>query len=112
MSSKATLGTILGAVVNLVTSWQPNDSIENDIQDGIMLLGTASNLGNTLSVSTALANDLTKSEAFLNDLNAGQIAIGPTVSIGGKKVASLYAFEDSPVLAQLMGTNVPPAGES
>lgn len=108
MAVPSTITKILGALVSLVGSWEPNTSIENDIQDGVMLLGTASSLGAQVGVGQALANDLMKADAFVTDLEAGQIAIGPTVSFNGKKVASFYAYEDSPVLASLMGANAPP----
>lgn len=99
--TQKTIITWVTALVNLVTSWRPNTSIESDIQDGIMLLGTASQLGAAPTVTQALINDASKAEAFVADLNNNQVATLPEVMVGGKKVVVFCAYADAPVLQTL-----------
>jgi hypothetical protein len=70
-----TIKTIIAALVGLVSGWQPNNTISNDITDAMLALGVAHELGANGAFLDAAEKLVSKAAAGEHNLNSGQAAV-------------------------------------
>lgn len=93
-----TIQTILSALVNLISNWKAPTNLQNDIEDGVLLLSSVPQLTQGSVIAGVAKKIVSQAQAGLANLEAGQAA---TVAQDGGY--SLVLVKDGGPAAQSLG---------